>query len=115
MNELPADGPRPRVGPGRRIDDRHACAAYAHTPSADVRLLVRPEDLRLVEADAGLPGTVASTTFQGASTVVGVRLDVLDSLVSVHLPGTSAVGLAPGERVNVGIDGTRAVCETVAV
>jgi ABC-type Fe3+/spermidine/putrescine transport system ATPase subunit len=73
-----------------------------------IRLLVRPEDLHLSELDA-IGGTVTSCTFQGSSTVLGVRLDVLDALVSVHVAGVA--DLNPGERVQVSIDGARAVCE----
>ena len=68
--------------------------------------------MRIVDQGVGLPGTVASCTFQGASTVLGVRLDALDVLASVHVAGVA--DLAPGERVEVGIDGTRAVCEAAA-
>ena len=105
MNQLPAVvngnhavtvGPHPVVVP--------------HTTMADgtqVRLLVRPEDLHLT--DEGLAGTITSCTFQGSSTVLGVRLDVLDLLVSVHVAGVA--DLNPGERVTVGIDGARAVLE----
>jgi putative spermidine/putrescine transport system ATP-binding protein len=78
-----------------------------------VALLARPEDLSLV-ADGGLPGTVVSRTFQGATTVVGVRLDVLDRLVAVSLAGAGAGEIAPGDRTIVAIDGTRALCETSA-
>ena len=64
---------------------------------------------------AGLPGTVVSRTFQGASSVVTTRLDVLDTLVSAHVQGTGSATADPGTRVNVVIDGTRAVCETIEV
>ena len=40
------------------------------------------------------------------------RLDVADALVSVHVSGSAAAHLVPGDRVNVVIDGTRGVCET---
>ena len=86
-------------------------AVTSHPDGATVNLLVRPEDMRIVQGD-GLPGTVTTCTFQGASTVLGIRLDSLDALVSVHVAGVA--DLTPGERVEVGIDGTRAVCEAAA-
>jgi putative spermidine/putrescine transport system ATP-binding protein len=87
-------------------------AAGIHADGENVRLLVRPEDMRIVDEGVGLPGTVASCTFQGASTVLGVRLDAIDMLASVHVAGVA--DLTPGERVAVGIDGTRAVLEAAA-
>lgn len=87
-------------------------AAGIHADGDNVRLLVRPEDMRIVDSGAGLPGTVASCTFQGASTVLGVRLDTIDVLASVHVAGVA--DLTPGERVDVTIDGARAVCEAAA-
>ena len=91
------------------------------TPSAATRsvgesvlFLVRPEDVSIGGAgDTGLSGTVTATTFQGASTVVGVRLDVLDTLVHAHLGSSSATHLAPGQRVSVSVDGTRGVLEAI--
>jgi putative spermidine/putrescine transport system ATP-binding protein len=82
---------------------------------ADVVLLVRPEDLSLSgPADgggrSGFPGTVTASTFQGASTVVTIRLDGLDRLVSVHESGVGS-SVAPGARVTVLVDAARAVCE----
>ena len=77
-----------------------------------INLLVRPEDTSIVaEADDGLAGTVVSQTFQGSSTDVGVRLAVLDVLVNVHVVGSTEGVLRAGDRVNVGVDGTRAVFE----
>ncbi len=78
---------------------------------SSVRLLVRPEDLTVV-ATGGLPGTVTTCTFQGSSTVLGVRLDRLDVLASVHVAGVA--DLNPGQRVEVAVDGSRAVCESVS-
>ena len=75
-------------------------------------LLVRPEDLTLT--DGGLPGTVSAVTFQGATTLIGVRMDVMDSLVSVDVGQGDADKLQIGDRVAVGINGTNAVCEPVA-
>jgi putative spermidine/putrescine transport system ATP-binding protein len=111
MNELPATvagAHAVRVG-GMAVP---TSAASIHAEGATVNLLVRPEDMRIVDQGVGLPGTVASCTFQGASTVLGVRLDALDVLAAVHVAGVA--DLTPGERVEVGIDGTRAVCEAAA-
>jgi putative spermidine/putrescine transport system ATP-binding protein len=84
--------------------------ASALSAGASATLLVRPEDL--VISESGLVGTVASITFQGASTLVGVRLDVLDVVADVHVAGIA--DLNPGERVQVAIDGSRAVCEPMS-
>ena len=109
MNELPAT-----------VAGNHAVHVSGHTvvvnqttqaDGSPIRLLVRPEDLRLVD-DGGLPGTVITCMFQGSATVLGVRLDVLDVVASVHVAGIA--DLAPGERVQVAIDGQRAVCETIS-
>jgi putative spermidine/putrescine transport system ATP-binding protein len=89
-------------------------AAQGWTIGSDVRLLVRPEDVSVSTDGAGLPATVVSRTFQGASTIVATRLDVLDTLVSALLPGTGAAAAEPGARIHVTIDGTRAVLESVA-
>ncbi len=110
MNELPGvviDGQTVRVG-ALAVP---TTAAGGHPEGANVCLLVRPEDLSITDEAAGLPGTVTSTTFQGASTVVGVRLDVFDDLVAVHTSGARGAHLEPGNRVGVAIDGTRAVAE----
>jgi hypothetical protein len=72
-------------------------------------VLVRPEDLSL--GDSGLPGTVTSVTFQGATTLIGVRLDVLDHLVSVDVGQGAADHLQMGDRVSVLVNGANAVCE----
>jgi putative spermidine/putrescine transport system ATP-binding protein len=113
MNELPA-----RV----RGDAVEVAGLVVATPSATMRSddenvlwLVRPEDLSIAsEGSEGLPGTVTATTFEGATTVVGVRLDVLDRLVHANLPSSLAGHLAPGQRVAVHFDGARAVCEALS-
>ena len=57
---------RSTVGRGTRHGRRHRRAM----------LLVRPEDTHFAaRRQAGLPGTVASLTFEGVSTTVGVRLE----------------------------------------
>jgi len=76
---------------------------------SEISLLVRPEDLTL--ATDGLAGTVTSITFQGASTLVGVRLDVIDQLVSIDVGQGGADSLTLGDRVGVGVNGSNAVCE----
>ena len=60
----------------------------------------------------GLAGSVTGRTFQGAATIVAVRLDGSDVLVAVHVSGSAAAHLVPGDRVNVVIDGARGVCES---
>ncbi|MEQ1701163.1 MAG: ABC transporter ATP-binding protein, partial [Ilumatobacteraceae bacterium] len=110
MNELPADvGAAGEVSVlGHRIDVPSA-RALAHGTSAHV--LVRPEDM-VLNGD-GLAGSVTSVTFQGAGTLVGVRLDVLDRLVSIDMARGEADGVSVGDRVTVGIDGSKAVIEPV--
>ena len=93
---------------GRRVG---VPAASAHTTGTPVKVLVRPEDLAL-EAD-GFPGSVASITFQGATTLVGVRLDVSDALVSVAVGRGKADDLSMGDRVHVDVHGMNAVVEPV--
>ena len=87
-------------------------AANMHADKSKVLLLVRPEDVRLVD-EGGLPGSVTGCTFQGANTIVTVRLDALDALVAINTAGSVASGIVPGERVSVAIDGARAVCESL--
>jgi putative spermidine/putrescine transport system ATP-binding protein len=112
MNELPASvlGEDAVEVLGQTVRIR---STNGHQIGAEVCLLVRPEDLHIVDGDDGLPGTVTGVTFQGAATNVSVRLDVLDALVSAHLAGAGADDIAPGGRVKVAIDGARAVVETV--
>ncbi len=89
-------------------------AAAKHSTGTPVLLLVRPEDFELVtEPEQGLSGTATGVTFQGATTIVGVRLDVLDQLVHVEI----RAGADPviGSRVTVTVDGTRGVCEPAHV
>ncbi|MCU1366400.1 MAG: spermidine/putrescine transporter ATP-binding protein [Ilumatobacteraceae bacterium] len=113
MNELPAVV--------RGADAVEVSGQTIMTPSAltrnvgeSVLFLVRPEDVTVRDADQpGLAGTVTATTFQGASTVVGLRLDVLDVLIHAHLNSSTASHLAAGQRVSVEIDGTRGVLESL--
>ncbi len=91
-------------------------AAAGQREGSDVLLLVRPEEVSIGDVvDQGLPGSVTAVTFQGAATIVTVRLDVIDKLVSAHTSGTGATTYSPGDRVTVTVNGARAVCEPVAV
>ena len=110
MNEFAVEvtGPSEVSVGGQRIG---APAAAAFDQGTRVTLLVRPEDLAIT--DGGLAGTVASVTFQGATTLIGVRLDVLDNLVSVDVGQGEADNLQIGDRVGVGVNGSHAVCEPV--
>ena len=112
MNELPASvlGEDAVEVLGQTV---HIRSTNGHQTGAEVCLLVRPEDLQIVDGDDGLAGTVTGVTFQGAATIVGVRLDVLDTLVTAHLAGADADEITPGGRVKVAIDGARAVVETI--
>jgi putative spermidine/putrescine transport system ATP-binding protein len=89
-------------------------AMYAAGSTLDV--LIRPEDLSLAAEGApdGLTGTVVSQVFAGPTTMVRVRVDALDSLVTATTRHTDDVRLA-GDRVSVVPDGRQAMCEPVAV
>ncbi len=108
MNEFAAEV----TGPGEVSVAGHRLAAPGSAGSSTgsrLSILVRPEDLSLDET--GLPGSVTSVTFQGATTLVGVRLDVLDHLVSADVGSGAADHLQVGDRVSVKINGANAVCE----
>ena len=112
MNEFDAEvtGASEVTVAGQRIGAPGAASAAV---GSRVSMLVRPEDLSLT--DSGLPGTITSVTFQGATTLVGVRLDVLDYLVSADVGRGAADHLQIGDRVAIGITGSNAVCEPVTV
>ena len=118
MNELPA------TVTGQ--DRAEVAGVTVATPAAgrfavgqEVLLLVRPEDVEvspLAPANGagdhqGLVGTVSGQTFAGAATLVHVRVDRLDILISAHGTSTRAVELVAGSRVAVTVDGARALCE----
>jgi ABC-type Fe3+/spermidine/putrescine transport system ATPase subunit len=116
MNELPAivrDGDTVEVA-GTVVQTP---GATGFAPGERVLLLVRPEDVRVADADsaaAGLSGTVTARTFEGAATIVQVRLDIVDLLASANLPSSVAGHLSPGDRVAVMIDGARSLCERIS-
>jgi putative spermidine/putrescine transport system ATP-binding protein len=114
MNELPGTvvdgGGAVRVG-----DVPFSVGRGATVPGEQVNLLVRPEDSHIIaNGDAGLVGTIASLTFEGAATTVGVRLDLLDVLAKVHVVGSVEGKYGLGDRVKVGFDGRNAVVEAAA-
>ena len=116
MNEIPATV----VDAGAvRVLDTVVATSRSHdfTSGTEVNLLVRPEDVRIVADDdngGGLAGTIVGQTFQGSSTDVSVRLDVLDVHVRVHIIGSAEGILHNADRVTVGLDGARAVLEPAA-
>jgi putative spermidine/putrescine transport system ATP-binding protein len=119
MNELPATvlGPDAIEVAGLRLATA-AGAGFAHGEA--VALLVRPEDFvaHLVgtpSADNGLAGTVTAVTFQGPTTVIAVRLDRFDKLVSAEMNTAIAPIVAIGDRVAVTVDATRALAERRAI
>jgi putative spermidine/putrescine transport system ATP-binding protein len=119
MNELPAT-----VTGQDRVDIAGVTVATSATGrfalGQEVLLLVRPEDVEvtpLAPANGGgtdgqgLTGTVSGQTFAGAATLVHVRVDRLDLLISAHGTSSRATELVPGTRVAVKVDGARALCE----
>jgi putative spermidine/putrescine transport system ATP-binding protein len=113
MNELPATvlGPDAVGVSGQTI---MTPSALTRNVGDSVLFLIRPEDVSVSGADQpGLAATVTATTFQGASTVVGLRLDVLDVLIHAHLNSSTASHLVAGQRVSVQMDGARGVMESI--
>lgn len=113
MNELPAvtrdDGGLDVAGVGHAPP---AAGTDAGLPGAPVLLLVRPEDVALRTLNGtgdGLRGTVVSQVFAGPSTLVSVRVDTVDVLVTANVAGAAPFGT--GDRVAVTIDTTRALVE----
>ena len=120
MNELAGTvtGPRPG-GRGRRDDpDRHRRPVRGRRPRHRVGAAGgrrgHADGRRRRGRDAGprvSSGSVVHQTFAGACTLVHVRLDRLDELITAHRPSARVNGLEPGTRVAVTVDGERAICE----
>jgi putative spermidine/putrescine transport system ATP-binding protein len=72
--------------------------------SGPVDALVRPENLNVAVADGG-NGIVSGRTFLGAVSRVAVLLSG-DTEVSVDIPSTAALAMAPGTAVQVSLPGT---------
>ncbi|MCU1503269.1 MAG: spermidine/putrescine transporter ATP-binding protein [Ilumatobacteraceae bacterium] len=113
MNEV-----RTTRSAGGRLEVAGVALAGRAPPSvggSSLDVLVRPEDVALCAAGAagGLPGSVVGQVFAGATTLVRVRLDGVDSLVTAAVRGTD-VDLAAGDRVGVLLDTRRAIYEPVA-
>jgi putative spermidine/putrescine transport system ATP-binding protein len=112
MNELPAtaraDGGVDVAGVGHATPDRTGAAA-----GSAVLLLVRPEDVGLAALNGdggGLRGTVVSHLFAGPSTLVKVRVDAIDTLVTANVPG--AAPYETGDRVVLTVNTAHALVET---
>lgn len=75
-------------------------------PTAAGTILVRPEALEIHDdvARGRWVGTVVASTFQGPSTLIDVRLDVVDSLARVHTVTGTYTG-SPGDRVSISMLG----------
>ena len=113
MNQLPAsavDSHTVHVA-GQSV---HVGRGHGQDRGTPVTLLVRPEDTHIADDGVGLPGTVTSLSFEGVATTVGVRLDVIDTLVKVHVVGSVEGRHAVGDRVHVQVAGDHAVVEAVA-
>ena len=118
MNELPATVTgNDRVDIGGVTVPTRAAARFGS--GEQVVMLVRPEDVEVkslvegdVAADDGLVGSVVNLTFAGPNTLVRVRIDRLDALVTAHGPSAKVDGMDPGARVSILVDGRRAICET---
>jgi putative spermidine/putrescine transport system ATP-binding protein len=111
MNELPAtaraDGGVDVAGVGLATPDRVTTAA-----GTALLLLVRPEDVGLAVLNGdggGLRGTVVGHVFAGPSTLVKVRVDTIDALVTANVPG--AAPYEAGDRVALTLDTARGLVE----
>jgi putative spermidine/putrescine transport system ATP-binding protein len=92
----------------------HGEAPSDVTTSA-VDVLVRPEDVSVAHTDepGALAGSVTGQTFAGATTLLKVRLDGIDALVTAAVRGTDAT-YAAGDRVGLVLDTSRAIYEPVS-
>jgi putative spermidine/putrescine transport system ATP-binding protein len=103
INELPGEVTANGIEvAGRRVE----VLANGQPLGASVTLMSRPEFVRVRSLDAegagsGLPGTVVSEHFSGASSMLRVRLDRVDRLVDVQLPPDGERRGQPGDRVEV--------------
>jgi putative spermidine/putrescine transport system ATP-binding protein len=111
MNELPAtaraDGGVDVAGIGHAVPGGAAASA-----GAAVVLLVRPEDVAISALNGdgtSLRGTVVSHVFAGPSTLVNVRVDTIDTLVTANVPG--AAPYDAGDRVALTVNTARALVE----
>ena len=98
MNELPAT-----VTGNDRVDVAGVMvptgSAVRFSNGDHVTLLVRPEDIALAPlgpTPGDIVGSVVTRTFAGPSTIVHVRVDRLDALVSAHLASARVNGFDPG-------------------
>jgi putative spermidine/putrescine transport system ATP-binding protein len=79
-------------------------SAAAFPVGAKVRVLTRPEEVRLgAVVNGGLSGLVVGASFLGATTRISVRLDESGSTVLADLPGSDAMQFPVGGRVGVGV------------
>ncbi|MFI2371655.1 ABC transporter ATP-binding protein [Streptomyces sp. NPDC018833] len=76
-------------------------------PTGELRqgvVLLRPEQLRLVDPDAAeAGGTVTDVRFYGHDAMVSVAVDGIDGAIDVRVPGQAAA--RPGERTGIEVTG----------
>ena len=101
MNRLPGE----LAGPGTVTVLGTSCAVIEDSPtSGPVDVLVRPEGLTVAAASGG-NGIVSGRTFLGAVTRLAVLLSG-DTEVRVDVPSATALAMAPGTSVQVGLPPT---------
>jgi iron(III) transport system ATP-binding protein len=78
-------------------------APAPHLPEgAGVRVLIRPQHVRVAQAPAGVPGTVLSSEFLGDVERLLVGVEALAAPVSLNVPSPSRI--APGDVIRLELD-----------
>ena len=81
-----------------------AAVVAGHPEGAPVRVLVRPDGVRLGQADGGLCGTVLTHSFLGPVTRITVRLAGSEDLVRVDVPSDDAARHPAASEVGLQVD-----------
>jgi sn-glycerol 3-phosphate transport system ATP-binding protein len=94
------DGPGPGAGPQGAVIRGAQGPAVIPGRGAGLTLGIRPEHIRLVDGEGGVPAVVTSAEYHGADTVLTAQVGQ-ESLL-VRAPGALALGA--GARVRLGWD-----------